>query len=239
VTATSAEGMTATMELDDWSRPIGSQQPGLADTTLSNSARGHLTSVIEEGASEETRETNFGYDPTDGWLRSILDPEGQEWSFTPDEVGRVTQATRPDGDTTGLGYDDRGMLDSVTPPGRDAHEFSFDDYGHTTGYYAPSLEGYADPEQELAFTYTADHQLETATVGPWAITYDYEPTSGRLTTMTWPLDGATATTTVSYDTAGRPYRVEAEERYPPVIDKLGLRPRLTRASRHHPPRNRR
>ena len=38
VTATSAEGVTATVALDDWSRPIGSQQAGLADTPLTTIA---------------------------------------------------------------------------------------------------------------------------------------------------------------------------------------------------------
>jgi YD repeat-containing protein len=144
----------------------------------------------------------------DGWRRSILDPERQEWRFTPDEVGRVTAATRPDDETTYLGYGDRGELESVTPPGRDAHEFAFDDYGHTTGYFAPSLEGYPEPEQEIAYTYRLDHQLDTVTVGGEAIDFNYSP-NGRLSKMTWPLDVATVTTTVSYDAAGRPYRVSA------------------------------
>jgi YD repeat-containing protein len=195
--------VTATVELDDRSRSIGSQQPGLAghDAELQRSRPPH----------ERDRGRRVERDPRDRprrrpgrRLRSILDPEGQGSSFAPDEVGRVTAATRPDGETTYLTYDDRGLLRSVTPPGRDAHVFSYDDYGHTTQYSAPDLEGEPTLETVMTFNHRLDHQLETATVGPWAITYDYEPTSGRLTTMTWPLDGATATTAVSYDSAGRP-----------------------------------
>jgi YD repeat-containing protein len=144
------------------------------------------------GTGLGARTTALGYDP-DGYLESITDPLSRLWSYGRDAAGRVTSITRPDTEVIGLGYDENGNLESVTPPGRPPHVFGYSPVDQMQSYSPPEVDGVSMP---VGYSHDIDRDLDVVTRADGStLDFDYNPTTGRLTAITWPL----GVTTLGYD----------------------------------------
>ena len=158
--------------------------------SLSYDARGRL-STVAHGTGVGARTYTFAYNPV-GFLETLTDPLNRTVSFGYDEAGRVTTQILPDLREIHTTYDANGNVASITPPSRPAH---------TLGYTPVDLEAtYTPPDLGIGtvattYTYNADRQLtQVQRPDGQTLALAYEPTGGRLTTLTAP----TGQTTFSY-----------------------------------------
>src|SRR5262249_31100113 len=146
---------------------------------------------------------------TDGFLGSFVDPLQRTTSFGYDPAGRVTATTLPDLSVMGTGYDANGNVTSVTPPGRPAHAFNYtpsaleSDYTppggasfntHTSYDLDQQVKQVSRPGGDLVTpTYDAvKGRLTALTTGRGTNTYDYNPSTGQLSSITT-FDGVSLT----------------------------------------------
>ncbi|WP_240958518.1 RHS repeat-associated core domain-containing protein [Streptomyces barkulensis] len=88
---------------------------GTATTTLTD-ARGQATELRQHhhrAADAPHDTTAYRYTPR-GELSKVIDPEGNTWEYTYDQLGRQITAKDPDKGTTTSRYDDRSQLTSTT-----------------------------------------------------------------------------------------------------------------------------
>ena len=126
------------------------------------------------------RTTALGYNSL-AQLASVTDPLGFTTRLTHDSLGRVLSVQDAAG-RVALTYDTAGHIRSLTPAGGSAHRFTYSTGGLLTADQAPSVPGVGS--STTSYRYNADQQL---------------------TTMVRP-DGDSVVS--SYDTAGRPARIE-------------------------------
>jgi RHS repeat-associated protein len=90
-------------------------------------------------------------------------------------------------------YDANGNVASITPPSRPAHRFGYTPVDLEDTYTPPDL---GIGNVATTYSYNADRQLTTITrPDGQSVTMSYEPTSGRLTTLTEPRGQTTFTYT--------------------------------------------
>ena len=126
------------------------------------------------------RTTALGYNSL-AQLASVTDPLGFTTRLTHDSLGRVLSVQDAAG-RVALTYDTARHIRSLTPAGGSAHRFTYSTGGLLTADQAPSVPGVGS--STTSYRYNADQQL---------------------TTMVRP-DGDSVVS--SYDTAGRPARIE-------------------------------
>ena len=171
-----------TLTIDTLGRPSISQAGNLLPINYAYDNRGR-PATITQGIGLQQRLTTFSYNPQ-GFLGSVIDPEGRTTSFAYDLAGRVLTQTRPDGKILSFGYDANGNRTSVTPPGRPAHVFNFSPVDLTANYSAPSVVG--GGTNQTVYGYNLDRQIDLIT-RPDGQTLDFAyDSAGRQSTLTIP-----------------------------------------------------
>ena len=180
----------ATTTLDAQGRVVRAQADSLEPVAFTYDPRGRLSTVVQ-GTGGTARTSTFAYNP-EGFLETITDPLNRTVRFTYDPAGRVLTQILPDLRVIQTTYDANGNVASVTPPSRPAHAFDYTPIDLEASYTPPDL---GIGTVATTYTYNQDRQLTQVTrPDGQALTLDYEPTGGRLTTLTAP----TGQTTVTY-----------------------------------------
>jgi RHS repeat-associated protein len=176
-TVTTPEGRQTITRTDSLGRRISDRQVGLDSLSYQYDARGRLSQVRSGG-----RVWTYGYDAS-GRLLSTLDPLGRRDSLFYDTADRLSRRVLPGGREVLFSYDSSGNVTSVTPPGRPAHGFGYTSVDLTNAYTPPNV-GLTTPA--TAYSYNVDRQLTQITrPDSVAIDFGYEPTTGRLSTLTF------------------------------------------------------
>lgn len=141
--------------------------------------------------------TEYTYDQDRKWLVSLVnyDPNDavlSSYSYTYDNVGNRLSVTEADNSAVSYVYDDIYQLTGETRTGTDAYSitYQYDEVGNRTQMAKDSV--------ATSYTYNANNQLLTETVGGTTITYMYDG-NGNLASKT---DG-TNTTAYTWDWANR------------------------------------
>ena len=193
-TSTTAEGRTATREIDNQGRTVSAQSEDLTPASFAYNGSGFLTTVMR-GTGAEARTGSFSYDAM-GRLSTSTDAEGRVTSFGYDAADRVTSLTLPGSLALGYTYDASGNRASVTPPEGMTHAFAFNGLDLLHTYTAPDI---GLPSQQTAYAYNNDRQLTTVTrPDGLQISNDFDA-AGRLSTITIPTDSISRT----FDANGR------------------------------------
>jgi RHS repeat-associated protein len=189
-TITSPEERRSVAIIDVHGRVTQEQTSGLIPVHYDYDSFGRLAHITQ-GNGAETRTTTFSYN-SDGYLSTIIDPQGRITGFSYDNAGRVTQQTLADDQVVIFAYDGNGNLISITPPGKPAHTFAYTS--------ANLLETYMPPDiglgtEQTQYIYNLDRQLEEI-IRPdgQIIDPDYD-NAGRLSSLTIP----GGTSSYSYD----------------------------------------
>jgi RHS repeat-associated protein len=180
LTDTSPANRQVTSTLDPQGRILTTQVTGLEPITFAYDPRGRL-STMTQGTGGTARISTFAYNPQ-GFLETLTDPLNRTVGFTYDSAGRVRTQTLPDGRVIQTTYDANGNVASITPPSRPAHAFTYTPVDLEATYTPPDL---GIGTVTTTYTYNQDRQL-TQVLRPdgQSVTLDYEPTGGRLTTLT-------------------------------------------------------
>jgi RHS repeat-associated protein len=138
---------------------------------------------VTKGTGGTARTSTFSYNP-EGFVETITDPLSRTIRFTYDPAGRVITQTLPDLRVIQSTYDANGNVASITPPSRPAHTFGYTPVDLESIYTPPDL---AIGTVATTYTYNQDRQL-TQVVRPdsQTVALDYEPTGGRISTLTAP-----------------------------------------------------
>ncbi len=189
ITDTSPAGRQVTSTIDAQGRVSREQVTGLEPITFTYDPRGRL-STVAHGTGASTRNSTSAYNPQ-GFLSSLTDPLSRTVSFGYDPAGRVTTQTLPDGRVIQTTYDANGNVASITPPSRPAHSFTYTPVDLEATYTPPAL---GIGNVATTYTYNADRQLTLVTrPDGQSLTLDYEPTGGRLSSLTAPTGQTTFT----------------------------------------------
>jgi RHS repeat-associated protein len=209
VTNSSAAGRKAIATIDSLGRVMQAQATGILASNFSYDTRGRLA-AISQGAAPNDRNATFSYNP-EGYLDTVTDPLGRSAGFGYDAAGRVTRQTLPDGREIAYAYDAKGNLISLTPPGKPGHLFHYTSIDQMAEYKPPQVANAGStlydynldkdlvkitrPDgQRLDFGYDSAGRLSTLTLPTGQISYAYNATTGKLTGITSPNDGALAYT---------------------------------------------
>jgi RHS repeat-associated protein len=182
LTTTTPAGRTSTVTLDTKGRVIQEQVTGLEPVAYSYDSLGRL-STITQGSGPTARTSTLSYN-TKNELTGILDPENRTVGFAYDLAGRITTQTLPDTRTIGYSYDANGNVTSITPPGKPQHQFAYTPVDLEQDYQPPDA-GFSP--KNTTYSYNLDRQLTLVTrPDGQTIQLGYEPTGGRLSTLTLP-----------------------------------------------------
>ena len=189
LTTRSPFGRQVTTTLDTQGRVLQEQIPGLEPVAFAYDPRGRLSTVIH-GTGASARTSTFAYNP-EGFLETLTDPLNRTVRFTYDAAGRVLTQTLPDLREIQTTYDGNGNVASITPPSRPAHTFAYTPVDLEDTYTPPDL---GIGNVATTHTYNPDRQLTQVTrPDGQTLTLDYEPTGGRLSTLTAPTGQTTFT----------------------------------------------
>jgi RHS repeat-associated protein len=192
LTTTTPQGRTSTVTLDAKGRVIQEQVTGLEAVNYSYDALGRL-STITQGSGATARTSMLAYN-TLNQLTSLTDPLTRTVGFAYDLAGRITTQTLPDLRQIAYAYDGNGNVTSLTPPGRPPHAFSYTPVDLESDYAPPAV-GFSP--RDTQYTYNLDQQLTLVTrPDGQTLQLGYEPTGGRLSTLTLP---GNLVTTYAYD----------------------------------------
>jgi RHS repeat-associated protein len=212
LTSTSPLGRQISTVLDNLARVRSFQIPSLVPRQLIYDNRGLLTTMTQ-GSGADVRSFTFGYDAQAN-ASSITDPLLRTVALERDPAGRITKATLPDSRELSFSYDADGNLISFTPPGRAPHIFTYTPVGRVESYIAPdaglgasitryaynadrSLDRVTRPDGTIVdYRYDVSGRLNSVALPRGQIRYTYDPTTGKLATVTAP-DGGTLT--LGYD----------------------------------------
>jgi YD repeat-containing protein len=194
-TTTSPEVRQDFTLLDAQGRVTQVRVPGLDPVNIAYDPRGRLDS-IRQGSGADERFTVFSYKPN-GYLDTVTDSLNRVVRFEYNDAGRVTSQTLPDNRVISYTYDANGNLTSLTPPSRPAHGFGYTPVDLVSNYTPPDV---VAGSNLTTYQYNFDRQptLITRPDGQ-TISFNYDPTSGRLSTVATP----TGQYTYGYDSAGR------------------------------------
>ncbi|HVW30878.1 MAG TPA: LamG-like jellyroll fold domain-containing protein [Polyangiaceae bacterium] len=198
ITVTSPAGRTTTTTLDALGRPTQMQVPGLAAVSFVYDGHGRVIAT-----TQDTRTTTNAYDAS-GNLSSITDALSQIETYDHDPVGRVTARHRADGKIVSYTYDAMGNLTSVTPPGKPTHLFTYTPDNRIATYTAPDAGSGADvtgytydldghpttvtrPDgTTVTMGYDSAGRMQTVTLPSGSMTFGYDATTGKLTSVAGP-----------------------------------------------------
>lgn len=137
LTTTSPGGRTGTTVFDADGRVIRVEAPGLADSHIVYDSAGRVERAYQTDSLGRTREIRYGFDSTNGHLRTITDGAGDTTHLLTDAIGRTTATTvgwdltsdaaTADATVTSFDYDEASRLTEVTPPGQPAHTMGYTD----------------------------------------------------------------------------------------------------------------
>lgn len=195
-TQTSPTGRVTATQLDGKGRPIQATVANLAPVNYGYDTRGRLTQ-IDQGTTPDQRSSQIGYN-AQGYVGTITDALNRTTTFEYDLAGRITRQTLPDNREITYTYDKNGNLQSLTPPGRPPHIYSHTPVDLTQDYTPPTVD--LNNPQTL-YQYNKDKQLtEITRPDLQALDFSYNPTSGKLTSLSLP----TGTYTYQYSpTSGK------------------------------------
>lgn len=212
-TQQSAEGRETSTVLNDILLPATIKRPGLADIGFQYDARHRLVEESQTGAAE-TRAYSFAYHSSGseaGMLSEIVDPLGRSVRFDYDPAGRVVEKTLVDGRSIGFQWDSNGNMTALTTPSGSTHVFRFNeldlrdqydppqiDAGSTVMAYSFNLDKQLSQVERpggetVTYTYDSGGRLASQTLPIGTYDYDYESTTGQLSTIT-----ALASNTLTY-----------------------------------------
>ena len=191
-------GRTSVLTIDALGRPVSSQLPGLASTTIAYDNHGRI-STMTQASGGGARTITFAYD-ANGFVQSITDPIGRSTHFAYDAAGRLASKTFPDGHAVAFGRDVAGDVTSLSPPGRPAYTFTFSDRNELTGMTPPFVPGTGS----TGYSYNVDRQRTIVTSPDGrTMTFGYDA-SGRPNSRILATNGVTSGTDIlSYDAVGR------------------------------------
>jgi len=207
------EGVVVRFDYDAHGELVATRNADGAVARLVRDATGWVTQAITPlGAA-----TRYVYDGT-GALASRADPDGAVWRYEHGPGGQITAIIDPLGARTELEYGSHGRLTRTTDPLGRAIDRSFDEFGNVTGVTLPDGAAWG-------FTHDALSRLREITDpagGVWTREYDAvgdlvrttdptgvsaEATLSR-TDATRTVQTAFEQTSVSYDSYGRPEKVQ-------------------------------
>jgi RHS repeat-associated protein len=208
-TQVSPEGRTITAQIDSNGNLVQGRIEGLAQTSRTYNQHGQLIQWQQGG-----RTVGYGYDSLTGYLISFTDPLGRSTLFSYDSAEHIVRQELPNGRAIQYGYDRNGNLTSIQPPGRPSHLFQYTASNLVKRYVAPDVgDGPAVSELDynlddrvtqvrradssvISFAYDTAGRVSTVAQPRGVLTFQYDPTSGRLASLTAPDNG---TLTYSYD----------------------------------------
>ncbi len=155
--STSAAGRQTVSYFDNKGRVIKDETPELANVYYGYDDRGRLE-TITEGDGDDARITTFGYDPDNGYLKSVTDPLNHTEEFTTDKVGRIEIQKLPDGRQIKYDYDENGNVTGIIPPNKPIHELTYNSVDKQEFYIPPKLADISEPQTK--YEYNLDKQLE-------------------------------------------------------------------------------
>ena len=179
---TTPAGRTSTVILDTKGRVVQEQVAGLEAIGYGYDALGRL-STITQGTGGTARTSTLTYNSKNE-LTSLVDPLTRTVGFAYDLAGRITTQTLPDTRMIGYSYDANGNVTGITPPGRPIHNFAYTPVDLESNYTPPDA-GFTPRNRQ--YSYNLDRQLALVTrPDGQTIQLGYEPTGGRLSTLTLP-----------------------------------------------------
>ncbi|MFL6161508.1 MAG: RHS repeat-associated core domain-containing protein [Jatrophihabitantaceae bacterium] len=171
---------------------------GAAATTSYTDARGNTSRLLTYHGPQPTGSydtTSYSYAPA-GQLKAMTDTAGNQWSWTYDVLGRLTDNTDPDRGTAHNSYDPAGRLTSSTDARGTTLDYSYDTLDRRT-------DEYTDPAS--AATQLAHWSYDTAAItGAPAGTLAIGQPATAVRYLTGSGGPAFSTAVTSYDRAGRP-----------------------------------
>ncbi|WP_435830076.1 LamG-like jellyroll fold domain-containing protein [Saccharopolyspora shandongensis] len=218
--ATTTFAFDALSRLRSITRPVSGTEH--ITTGYGYDAAGNLTRATDGN----TNTTVFTVNPW-GLAESTIEPAtartptaaDRTYTAAYDALGRVATLTKPGGVTIDHSYDTHGNLVRQTGTGTAASTsdrvFGYDALGRMTSASAPgggntfsyddrnNLLSASGPSGDSSFSFDDDGRLTTATTAAGKVVYGYDA-AGQLASAVDPLSGASA---YSYDTAGRPARI--------------------------------
>jgi RHS repeat-associated protein len=196
LTTTTPAGRTSTVTLDAKGRVVQEQVTGLEPVAYTYEALGRL-STITQGTGAAARTSTLTYNSKHE-LTALQDPLARTVGFSYDLAGRITTQTLPDTRQIGYAYDPNGNVTGLTPPGRPQHQFQYTPVDLEQRYTPPAI---GLPVHHTQYSYSSDRQLTlVARPDGQTITLNYEPTGGRLSSLTLP--GSISITYAYHPTAG-------------------------------------
>ena len=191
LSTTTPANRTSQVTLDAKGRVVQEQVTGLEAVSYTHDALGRL-STITQGSGTAARTSTLNYNSKNE-LTNIQDPLLRNVGFAYDLAGRITTQTLPDTRVIGYSYDANGNVTGITPPGRPQHQFNYTPVDLESNYNPPDA-GFSPRNTQYA--YNLDRQLTlVARPDGQTIQLGYEPTGGRLSTLTLP---GTQVTTYAY-----------------------------------------
>ena len=189
ITDRSAANRVVTTTLDVQGRVVRQQLDALEPVEITYDPRGRLSSV-SHGTGGAARASSFTYN-SEGFLETVTDPLSRTVRFTYDPAGRVLTQTLPDLRVIQTTYDANGNVASITPPSRPAHTFGYTPVDLEEAYVPPDV---GIGNVATSYLYNQDRQLTQVTrPDGQTLTLEYEPTTGRLNTLTTPTGQTTFT----------------------------------------------
>jgi|CXWL01.1.fsa_nt_gi RHS repeat-associated protein len=201
-TSTSPAARQSKTVIDNLGRVAQTQTTGLLSVNLTYDPQGR-PSTIAQGSGVDERLVNFTYNPQ-GYLATVTDPLGRQVNYEYDLAGRVTRQILPDTREILFTYDANGNLASLLPPGQPAHNFTYSPVNLTASTIPPNISAGTNntlysynldkqllqvqrPDgQTMGYTYDTAGRPSTMTIPEGNYIYSYNPTTGKLASVTTP-----------------------------------------------------
>ncbi|MGJ0428053.1 PKD domain-containing protein [Methylobacter sp.] len=201
-TSTSPAARQTQAVIDSQGRVTQTQVTGLLSVSHTYDPQGR-PETIAQGSGVDKRLVSFAYNPQ-GYLNSVTDPLERQVKYEYDLAGRVTKKILPDNREILFSYDASGNLTSLLPPGRPEHRFTYTPVNLTESTVPPDV---AAGSNSTLYQYNLDKQLKqiqrpdgqtidyaydtagrtsTITVPEGNYSYDYQPVTGKLASITAP-----------------------------------------------------
>ncbi len=177
---TSPEGRSYTIHFDAKGRMDKVDSPGFFAIEAGYDSHGRLQSIAQATGAIK-RMTALGFS-TNGYIEKVTNGLTQVTALQNDNVGRVTNAIRPDSQAISLLYDDSDNLTGVTPPGRSRHSIGYTSVSLMDRYSAP----YVGVETNMLLTWNVAQQLTSVRYPEGLVVTNDFASSGLLTNIAWP-----------------------------------------------------
>ncbi len=202
LTATSPAARQSKAVIDSVGRLIQAQTTGILPINNTYDLQGR-PATIAQGTGVDERLVSFTYN-SQGYLDTVTDPLGRQVKYEYDLAGRVTRQILPDTREILFTYDANGNLASLLPPGKPAHSFTYTPINQMASYEPPAvgagtnstLNSYNLDQQltqvlrpdglTIAYAYDTAGRPSIVTVPEGNYSYSYNPTTGKLASVTTP-----------------------------------------------------